>query len=75
MVRGDLQQNIEEDKRSPTTSYIFIPCSTPQVHLLDFIVAFLQAKVCGQFFVKLPAIYGKLFLEFKAYLVTPFYSH
>jgi hypothetical protein len=78
VVRGDLQKNVEEDTWSPTTSFralkLFLAHAARLrvwVRQLDFIGAFLQAKVRSRIFVKLPAIYGSLFPEFKQYCGVP----
>jgi hypothetical protein len=42
-----------------------------RVRQMDFIGAFLQAKVRSRVFIKLPAIYGELFPEFKEYCGVP----
>jgi len=78
VVRGDLQKNVEEDTWSPTASFcalkLFLAHAARlrvRVRQLDFIRAFLQAKVCSRIFVKLPAIYGSLYPEFKHFCGVP----
>ena len=78
VVRGDLQKNIEEDKWSPTASFralkLFMAHAARlkvRVRQLDFVGAFLQAKVCSRIFVIHPGIYGSIFPEFKQYCGTP----
>lgn len=78
VVRGDLQKDIAEDKWSPTASFwalkLFL-AHAARLHVrvwqLDFIGAFLQAKVRSRIFVKLPAIYGSIFPEYKRYCGVP----
>jgi hypothetical protein len=78
VVRGDLQKNVEEDTWSPTASFralkLFLAHAARlqvRVRQLDFVGAFLQAKVRRRIFVKLPAIYGSIFPEFKKYCGAP----
>ncbi len=78
VVRGNLQKNVEEDTWSPNTSFralklflAHVARLKVRVHQLDFIGAFLQAKVRSRIFVKIPAIYGSIFPEFKQYCGVP----
>jgi len=78
VVRGDLQKNLDEDKWSPTASFralkLFLAHAARlkvRVRQLDFVGAFLQAKVRRRIFVTIPAIYGSIFPEFKQYCGTP----
>jgi len=78
VVRGDLQKDIAEDKWSPTASFralkLFLAHAARlhvRVRQLDFIGAFLQAKVRSRIFVKLPAIYRSIFPEYKRYCGVP----
>jgi hypothetical protein len=79
VVRGDLQnKQSNEDKWSPTASFralkMFLGHAARlkvRVRQLDFIGAFLQAKVRSRVFVKLPAVYGEIFPEFKEYCGRP----
>jgi hypothetical protein len=78
VVRGDMQKNLDEDKWSPTASFralkLFLAhAARLKVHVrqLDFVGAFLQAKVRSRIFVTIPAIYGSIFPEFKQYCGTP----
>jgi len=78
VVRGDLQKNIEEDKWSPTASFralkMFLAHAARlkvRVRQLDFVGAFLQAKVCNRIFVIIPSYYASIFPEFKQYCGTP----
>jgi transposase InsO family protein len=79
VVRGDLQnkQSIE-DKWSPTASFrslkMFLAHAARlkvRVRQMDFIGAFLQAKVRSRVFIKMPAVYGELFPDLKAYCGVP----
>jgi hypothetical protein len=72
VVRGDLQKGIDEDMWSPSASFralkLFLAHAARlhvRVRQLDFIGAFLQAKVRSRIFVRLPAIYGNIFREYK----------
>ena len=79
VVRGDLQnKHSTEDKWSPTASFrslkMFLAhaCRLKvRVRKMDFIGAFLQAKVRSRVFIKLPAFYGELFPDIKAYCGVP----
>ena len=79
VVRGDLQEKIlNEDKWSPTASFramkMFLADAARlkvRVRQLDFIGAYLQSKARGRIFVRMPAIYGELWPEFKAYSGVP----
>jgi hypothetical protein len=78
VVRGDLQRNVEEDTWSPTASFralkLFLahaPRLNVRVRQLDFVGAFLQAKVRSRIFVKIPTIYGSIFPEFQKYCGVP----
>ena len=42
-----------------------------QVRQMDFIGAFLQAKVRNQVFIKMPAVYREIFPELKDYCGVP----
>jgi hypothetical protein len=42
-----------------------------RVRQLDFIGAYLQAKVRSRIFIKMPAVYGEFFPEFKTYCGVP----
>jgi hypothetical protein len=72
VVRGDLQdKNITEDKWSPTASFrslkMFLAHASrlkARVKQLDFIGAFLQAKMRSRMFVTIPKIFGLLFPEY-----------
>jgi len=72
VVRGDLQdKNITEDKWSPTASFrslkMFLAhaCKVKAwVKQLDFVGAFLQAKMRTRMFVTIPKIFGILFPEY-----------
>ena len=69
VVRGDIQRAfINEVTWSPTASHrslkLFLALATKckcRVLQLDFIGAFLQAPMRERVFVKLPAVFGKLF--------------
>ena len=75
VVQGDLQEMIlNEDKWSPTASFramqMFLAGATRlkvRVRQLDFIGTYLQSKAHGRIFVRMLAIYGELWPEFKAY--------
>jgi hypothetical protein len=78
VVRGDLQKNVKEDTWSPTASFralkLFLAHAARlkvRVRQLDFVGAFLQAKVRSRIFVKIPAIYGSIFPEFQQYCGVP----
>jgi transposase InsO family protein len=79
VVRGDLQnKQFLEDKWSPTASFrslkMFLAHAARlkvRVRQMDFIGAFLQAKVRSRVFIKMPAIYGDLFPDLKAYCGVP----
>ena len=78
IIFHNLQQGVTEDKWSPTASFqalkIFLADAAHlqvRVHQLDFVGAFLQAKVCSQIFVKLPAMYGSIFPEYQQYSGMP----
>ena len=79
VVRGDLQtKSIVEDTYSPTASgrglkmFLGHAARTQcRVRQLDFIGAYLQAKVRGRIFIKMPGIYGNIFPEFQAYCGVP----
>jgi hypothetical protein len=79
VVRGDLQNKQSlEDKWSPTASFrslkMFLAHAAKlkvRVRQMDFIGAFLQAKVRSRVFIKMPAIYGELFPDLKAYCGVP----
>jgi hypothetical protein len=79
VVRGDLQdKNITEDKWSPTASFrslkMFLAHASrmkARVKQLDFVGAFLQAKMRTRMFVTIPKIYGILFPEYSGYCGTP----
>jgi hypothetical protein len=72
VVRGDLQdKNITEDKWSPTASFrslkMFLAHASrlkAWVKQLDFVGAFLQAKMHTRMFVTIPKIFGILFPEY-----------
>jgi hypothetical protein len=72
VVRGDLQdKNITEDKWSPTASFrslkMFLGHAArlkTRVKQLDFVGAFLQAKMRTRMFVTIPKIFGILFPEY-----------
>jgi hypothetical protein len=72
VVRGDLQnKNITEDKWSPTASFrslkMFLAHASrlkTRVKQLDFVGAFLQAKMRTRMFVIIPKIFGILFPEY-----------
>jgi hypothetical protein len=78
VVRGDLQdKSISEDKWSPTASFrslkMFLAhasCLKVRVRQLDFIGAFLQAKMQTRMFVTIPQIYGILFPEYAEFWGT-----
>jgi hypothetical protein len=42
-----------------------------RIHQLDFVGAFLQAKVHSRIFMKLPALYRSIFPEYQKYCGTP----
>jgi hypothetical protein len=73
VVRGDLQdKNITEDKWSPTASFwslkMFLTHASRlkvRVRPLDFVGAFLQAKMRTRMFVTMPRIFSILFLEYE----------
>ena len=75
VVRGDLQKKeMVGDTWSPTSSmrtlkYFLsdVAKHKARVHPLDFIGAFLQAKVKNRFFVKLAITYTDYFLEYAQY--------
>ena len=75
VVRGDLQnKELVGDTCSPTASMrtlkYFLADGTKhkaRVHQLDFIVAFLQAKIKKRVFVKLDIIYTDYFPEYAKY--------
>ena len=79
VVRGDLQnKQSTEDKWSPTASFRSLKMVLAhaarlkvRVRQMDFIGAFLQAKVRSRVFIKMPAIYGDLFPDLKAYCGVP----
>jgi hypothetical protein len=79
VVRGDLQdKNITEDKWSPTASFrslkMFLAHASrikARVKQLDFVGAFLQAKMRTRMFVTIPKIYGILFPEHAEYCGIP----
>jgi hypothetical protein len=79
VVRGDLQdKNITEDKWSPTASFRSLKMflahasrSKVRVKQLDFIGAFLQAKMRTRMFVTIPKIFGILFPEYARYTGKP----
>jgi hypothetical protein len=79
VVRGDLQdKNIMEDKWSPTTLFpslkMFLAhASRIKAHVkqLDFVGAFLQAKMRTRMFVTIPKIYGILFPDYSGYCGVP----
>jgi hypothetical protein len=73
VVRGDLQdRNLTEDKWSPTASFrslkMFLAHASRlkvRVKQLDFVGAFLQAKMRTRMFVTIPKIFGILFPEYQ----------
>ena len=73
VVRGDLQKNeSNEDKWSPTTPFrafkmlLADACRNKvRVRQLDFIGAYLQAKVRSRVFIRFPVGYAELFLSYK----------
>ena len=79
VVRGDIQRAfINEVTWSPTASHrslkLFLALAAKykcRVLQLDFIGAFLQAPMRERVFVKLPAVFGKLFPEFAEYCGRP----
>ena len=79
VVRGDLQAKLaKEDKWSPTASFramkMFLADAARhkvRVRQLDFIGAYLQSKARGRIFVRMPAVYGDLWPEFKTYSGVP----
>ena len=79
VVRGDLQnKTLTEDKWSPTASFramkMFLADASrhkARVRQLDFIGAFLQAKVRSRVFIRMPASYGEIWPEFKPYCGIP----
>jgi hypothetical protein len=79
VVRGDLQdKNITENKWSPTASFrslkMFLAHASrikARVKQLDFVGAFLQAKMRTRMFVTIPKIYGILFPEYSGYCGVP----
>jgi len=79
IVRGDLQdKNITEDKWSPTALFrslkMFLAHASrmkARVKQLDFVGAFLQAKMRTRMFVTIPKIYGILFPEYSGYCGVP----
>jgi hypothetical protein len=79
VVRGDLQdKNITEDKWSPTASFrslkMFLAHAAKlkvRVRQLDFVGAFLQAKMRTRMFITIPNIYGVLFPEFREFCGKP----
>jgi hypothetical protein len=79
VVRGDLQdKNITEDKWSPTASFrslkMFLAHAAKlkvRVRQLDFVGAFLQAKMRTRMFITIPNIYGVLFPEFCEFCGKP----
>jgi hypothetical protein len=79
VVRGDLQdKSISEDKWSPTASFrslkMFLAHASHlkvRVRQLDFIGAFLQAKMRTRMFVTIPQIYGILFPEYAEFCGKP----
>jgi len=79
VVRGDLQdKNITEDKWLPTASFrslkMFLGHASrikARVKQLDFVGAFLQAKMRTRMFVTIPKIYGILFPEHAEYCGIP----
>jgi hypothetical protein len=75
-VQGDLKNGtLLEDKRSPTASFwllkIFLAHLKARVKQLDFIEAFLQANIQSRIFITIPAIFGTLFPEYKAFCGVP----
>jgi hypothetical protein len=79
VVRGDLQdKNITEDKWSPAASFCSLKmflahaCRIKaRVKQLDFVGAFLQAKMRSRMFVTIPKIYGILFPQYAEYCGIP----
>jgi len=79
VVREDLQdKNITEDKWSPTALFrclkTFLAHASrmkARVKQLDFVGAFLQAKMRTRMFVTIPKIYGILFPEYSNYCGIP----
>jgi hypothetical protein len=79
VVRGDLQdKNIMEDKWSPTASFhslkMFLGHASrikACVKQLDFVGAFLKAKMRMRMFVAIPKIYGIIFPEHAEYCGVP----
>jgi len=79
VVRGDLQdKNITEDKWSPSASFrslkMFLAHAArlkARVKQLDFVGAFLQAKMRTRMFVTIPKIYAVLFPEYSQYCGIP----
>ena len=78
VVRGDLQQKTDEDNWSPTASIRSLHMFCAQaarvkkpIFQLDFIGAFLQAKVKNRIFVMLPRILGVLVPEYAEYCGVP----
>lgn len=76
VVQGDLKNGtLLEDKRSPTASFwllkIFLAHLKARVKQLDFIEAFLQANIQSRIFITIPAIFGTLFPEYKAFCGVP----
>jgi hypothetical protein len=79
VVRGDLQnKTLTEDKWSPTaffrTMKMFLADASrhkARVRQLDFIGAFLQAKVHSRVFICMPASYCEIWPEFKPYCGVP----
>jgi len=79
VVRGDLQdKNVKEDKWSPTASFhslkMFLAHACrikARVKQLDFIGAFLQAKMRTRMFMMIPKIYGILFPDYNDYCGKP----
>jgi hypothetical protein len=79
VVCGDLQdKNITEDKWPPTASFrslkMFLAHASrmkARVKQLDFVGAFLQAKMRTLMFITIPKIYGILFPEYSEYCGTP----
>jgi transposase InsO family protein len=79
VVRGDLMIKLNmEDKWSPTASFralkMFLAHAARlkvRVKQLDFVGAFLQAKMCSRIFVTIPQIFGVLFPEYSEYCGKP----
>jgi hypothetical protein len=79
VLRGDLQdKNITEDKWSPSASFrslkMFLAHAArlkARVKQLDFVGAFLQAKMRTRMFVTIPKIYAVLFPEYSQYCGIP----